>query len=205
MSRFGLSTKTEADSLKNISIAFLKKHKYLQGGYVSGTCKWTSHWSGSETSVGLAVAIRDTNKYLRIYYTQTEMSGEKKEFDYEVPLTTTKCNYGGQRYWFICPLTVNGKYCGRRVGVLYKAGDYFGCRHCQKLTYKSRNRSRSRRSWYAAFNVLDMYEKVEEIESTMKRRYYAGKPTRKQRKVEKLRKQAIPDILRLSLSEKVGK
>ncbi|MCA9947859.1 MAG: hypothetical protein KC449_30465, partial [Anaerolineales bacterium] len=53
------------------------------------------------------------------------------------------CNFGGHRYWFICPLTANGRYCGRRVGKLYLApgSRYFACRHCQNLTYRSSQES----------------------------------------------------------------
>jgi hypothetical protein len=39
----------------------------------------------------------------------------------------------------VCPLRVDGRSCGRRVGKLYlpPAGGYFGCRHCHDLTYTS--------------------------------------------------------------------
>ena len=53
-----------------------------------------------------------------------------------VPLTTTACNFGGERYWFQCPR------CRRRVGALYipPRKTEFACRHCNNLTYHSRNR-----------------------------------------------------------------
>jgi hypothetical protein len=50
----------------------------------------------------------------------------------EVRLTSTSCNYGGRRPWFLCR-------CGQRVGLLYAAGKYFLCRHCYNLTYASCN------------------------------------------------------------------
>lgn len=48
-------------------------------------------------------------------------------------ITHTIPNYGGKRYWFICP------GCKRRVGVLYKPehGDIFKCRDCYNLIYQS--------------------------------------------------------------------
>src|SRR5262249_13469992 len=60
-------------------------------------------------------------------------------FDYRVGLTTTRPRFGGLRWWFICPLVVNGYPCGRRVGKLYlpPGGRYSGCRHCCDLTYAS--------------------------------------------------------------------
>ncbi len=43
------------------------------------------------------------------------------------------------RWWFACPLVVNGRACGRRVRMLYLPpnGRYFGCRGCHDLTYRS--------------------------------------------------------------------
>ena len=57
-------------------------------------------------------------------------------------LTSGFCNFGGYRWWFICPLVVNGNVCGRRVGALYLGGEeYFGCRHCYNLTYECQKES----------------------------------------------------------------
>ena len=58
-----------------------------------------------------------------------------------VYLTWTPCNLGGKRPWFVCPGVVGGRYCGRRVAILYSAGPYFLCRHCYDLTYRSRQAS----------------------------------------------------------------
>jgi hypothetical protein len=76
---------------------------------------------------------------LHLSYTVTNSVGEKKDVDYGISLSTTPCNFGGFRYWFICPLERRGVPCGRRVGKLYLPpnGFYFGCRHCYNLTYRS--------------------------------------------------------------------
>jgi hypothetical protein len=51
----------------------------------------------------------------------------------EIPLVHTKPNYGGIRWWFLCPK------CSRRVSRLYKPSQAycFFCRHCHDLTYES--------------------------------------------------------------------
>jgi hypothetical protein len=122
----------------------------------------------------------DEENYLRIHYIQTDRdTGEKKDFDYKIPLTSTPCRYGGKRYWFICPWYKNGKYCGRRVGTLYKDGDYFACRHCYELTYASRNASGPYKPFVSAPDVDKAREEA-------KRMYYRGKPTRKFRRYMKL-------------------
>jgi hypothetical protein len=48
--------------------------------------------------------------------------------------------FGGKRWWFICPLIVHGIACNRRAGKLYlpPGARYFGCRKCHDLTYRSR-------------------------------------------------------------------
>lgn len=49
-----------------------------------------------------------------------------------VGIALSKCNYGGQRMWFLCP------NCGKRSGVLYcrPLQEIFLCRSCNQLTYQ---------------------------------------------------------------------
>jgi hypothetical protein len=39
------------------------------------------------------------------------------------------------RPWFRCEAYFSGRYCGRRVGLLYSPGGVFACRHCYGLVY----------------------------------------------------------------------
>ena len=67
--------------------------------------------------------------------------------DYHVDLTTTPMPDGiGCRFWFCCPILIDGQQCGRRVGKLYlpPGAKYFGCRHCHDLTYSSCQLSHNR-------------------------------------------------------------
>lgn len=48
-----------------------------------------------------------------------------------IKLTTTYPNYGGIRYWFICPL------CKKRVATLHEYHTYYLCRVCSNLYYTS--------------------------------------------------------------------
>ena len=54
-------------------------------------------------------------------------------------LTATRPRFGGLRWWFVCPLVVNGRPCNRRVAKLHlpPPARYFGCRLCYRLTYAS--------------------------------------------------------------------
>jgi hypothetical protein len=52
-----------------------------------------------------------------------------------IKITTTPCNFGGQRYWFACP------DCQKRCGTLYTnpINNKLSCRECHGLKYmKSR-------------------------------------------------------------------
>ena len=184
--------KTEADGLEKISTRFLKENGYFSSSWRSGTITWTSGWSETKSSVSIQVSVMDDEGYLRIYYTQTDRgTGEKKDFDFKIPLLTTPCNYGGKRYWFKCPWYKNGQYCGRRVGVLYKNGDYFACRHCYNLTYSSRNASARYKGFVSIPDLENQEEKV-------KRTYYAGKPTKKYRKLLKMEEQFEDGFIRMA-------
>lgn len=179
MGRYYWNKKDTVEDCKDLSVQWLKKHDYLQG-FKYGGIKWRTGW-GNESSVGFAVNTMDDNPYLKFDYTITDReTGEKTDYDYKVRLTTTPCNYGGVRCWFICPLVVEGKACNRRVGTLYLApsGKYFGCRHCYDLSYNSRNESYSGK--FAVFRkVFDGSEKLDKLRSSIGFNFRAGKPTKK--------------------------
>jgi hypothetical protein len=68
----------------------------------------------------------------------------------QIPLLTTSPYFGGQRWWFSCPLVVNYTLCNRRVRKLYlpPGARYFSCRVCAGLTYRSCQQSHSRYAGY---------------------------------------------------------
>lgn len=85
----------------------------------------------------------------------------------------------------------NGRYCGRRVGVLYLGGDVFACRHCYNLTYASRNAS-------ARYKGFVSIPDLEEMEAKVKHRFYAGKTTRKYRRLLQMEERFEMGIIGLS-------
>jgi hypothetical protein len=97
----------------------------------SGYTAWRGNL-GSETTIGWEVCPPHR---LRLYYSVTKRDRNKVDYDYWVDLDTTPCYYGNKRWWFICPNT----NCRRRCRILYMApgSDYFLCRICQNLTYRS--------------------------------------------------------------------
>lgn len=170
-----------AEQSNAFSIFWLKRQGILKHNHYSGSITWSYGFSGNKSSIGYTlVKNSDEADYVRLQYGQTDRwSGEKNDMDYRVPLVTTPCNYGGKRYWFKCCLSKNGVYCGRRVGVLYQIGKYWGCRHCGNVAYNAQAESKKHRGMVC---IPD----VEKAESEVKRKYYNSKMTRKYKRYLKL-------------------
>ncbi len=176
-------SKAEADNLKKIEIWWLlkdMKNRLIKSGDIS----WGENASHGSISYELCL----TPDYPRLhlsYVIGSDYSEEKKEIKYMVPIIQTDCYFGSTRFWFQCSLYKNGERCGRRVGVLYKAGEYFGCRHCYELTYSSRNENR-RYKMQGLFRVVELEKKIENLQAKTTKYTYRGRLTRKARRLERL-------------------
>jgi len=182
MGRYYFNKKNTVEEATQLSIFKLKEFGLLRG-YCASTLTWTWRLSGHKSSIGIVVDTE--NLYAKVNYTITDRNtGEKTDYDYKISLMTTPCNLGGVRYWFICPLSKNGMYCGRRTGTLYLAsgGHYFGCRHCYNLSYESRNECRLGRFGSIGYPLV-AERKIEELYKQIKRWTWRGRPTRKAKKL----------------------
>lgn len=171
------NTKVVAEDCLRLSIYDLYHWGYFKK-QLSGTVNWSRQGEVTYT-VYLSIRWRGAtdNMYMQLKYAHTDRkTGEYQTFDYQIDLASTDCNFGNYRYWFRCPLTTNGIKCSRRVGVLYQRGGYFGCRHCHNLSYTSRNENSRFRQY--PWRVIEDDNRREKLEARMKRRYYAGKPTK---------------------------
>jgi hypothetical protein len=162
MNRYYWGKKVTVEECKKVTVYQLRKEGLLPA------------WCEATLRSGLTVETKTTDHspYASLAYFGC---------DQRIELTTTRCNFGGVRYWFLCPC------CSRRVGALYKApgGARFMCRHCNDLSYWSRNRSR--RSGFAAIVILVRATKqIEDLHAQIKRCTYKGKPTRKVRRLDAL-------------------
>lgn len=189
MSRYSGGGKTEADDLKRISIYWLNKNLYLTG-YKVGGIKWIYN-NTEEQSVGIVVSIKDDDSSLRIHYSLNK-NGSETTYNYKIPIERTLCNFGGFRYWFICPWYKGGIYCGKRVANIYCKSKYFSCRHCNELTYRSRKASGISKSLGgSSININDLDKQRNEMRST----HYKGRPTKRfklwVKKYEKLEKSLL--------------
>jgi len=115
------------DGLKRLDIRWMHQQGLLRK---SGLAILT--WSrGAETIGSLQLEMRDSRIVVRYQY---HRSGDPwRAVEEIISLDRTRCNYGGERLWFLCP------HCGTRIAVLYGAGARFLCRHCYQLTYASQS------------------------------------------------------------------
>ncbi len=137
--RSGKKTTVE-DCLSIDANRWMREGILKEGRAAFGSWKWTYSRGGGFTVHYQAVTTDPESSHVRLSYSFVWTStGQEESHDYRVGLTATRPRFGGVRWWFLCPLTVNGKACGRRVGKLYlpPRGRYFGCRHCHQLSYSS--------------------------------------------------------------------
>jgi len=118
--------------------------KCLQVGRF-GEITWSRNGEVVST-IGYRVKGSDCPSNILLTYIITRADGEKIDCKYPIDLTTTPLPWGGLRHWFVCPIVG----CGRRVNVLYLApgGNYFVCRHCNHLSYRSRQEGYQDRVFY---------------------------------------------------------
>ena len=124
--------KTTTEECRRLDILSLHRKNALHFGY-----PFTVSWTRNGQPWGeIRIEVEVTGLVLVYHYTGYGKSQHVRE---RVPLDWTRCNYGGQRPWFLCP------GCGRRVGVLFLGVSYFLCRHCYHLSYSSQNEDETSR------------------------------------------------------------
>jgi hypothetical protein len=120
------------------AVRFTREGVLRAGAWSAGSWCWWRDAERTEKEASVCYEVDTTAEppWLRLSY-NIKATGD--ELDYRVGLVATRPRFGGLRWWFICPLSVNGQECDRRVRKLYlpPGGRYFGCRHCHELTYTS--------------------------------------------------------------------
>lgn len=118
-------------NLRALDVRQLQRDQLLTPGQSFGW-NWTRNGATLATinlSVQFDCVILD--------FRQREYGGEWQDRKYPVRLDWTRCNYGGQRAWWLCPAAG----CGRRVAILYSGSGLYACRHCHRLAYASQRKT----------------------------------------------------------------
>jgi len=157
-----------AETSNRFSIFDLKRGRHITPGISNGMIKWI--YCGQESSISFQIVIDGEDDNIRLMYNiRDRYTGESRQMDTRVDLCSTPCNYGGHRYWFICP------GCIRKCGTLFLVGDLFLCGKCGKVLYYSQT-----------FKIVSGVD-LDRAHAEIKRFYYKGKPTRKYRKYLRLK------------------
>lgn len=127
------NSKTTVEDGLTIDLCKLIRHKLVvPGKHVSGSIIWSRVRDGEKVaSIGYeANLINPDTAWMRLHY-----SHNGKPVDYRVHLTTTCPNYGGLRWWFLCPSD------GSRVAKLHSppGGVIFASRKAYNLAYQSQH------------------------------------------------------------------
>ena len=126
------SKKTTVEDSLSLAVGDFRGRIYPHS---TGKFSWT--WAGGNTVIigYFVVWARGGPPTLTLHYRWRD--GE--EIRVPIRLQTTPTNFNGERWWFTCPLIVDGVACRRRAGNVYlpPGARYFGCRKCHDLTYRS--------------------------------------------------------------------
>ncbi len=131
--------KTAVEQCRQLDAAQLTREGVLRADLrTQGRWCWWRDEARTEEKASIDYEVDTTAQppWLRLYY---RFLADGKAVNYRLGLAVTRPHFGGHRWWFICPLLINGRQCGRRVRKLYLPphSSYFGCRHCHELTYTS--------------------------------------------------------------------
>lgn len=127
-----------ADSCYRLDVAWMVRHSYLvAGARTSGSLSWTrgGHPSGS---ICYSADLVDRDKAtLELSYMQGP-SESREHVSQTIRLVSTCPNFGGRRWWAICPIT------GDQTLKLYLPpnGDRFAGRRAWRLHYNCQRESR---------------------------------------------------------------
>lgn len=138
-----------ADMSKRIDLAWMiRTRRAIPGSCVSGTLWWNC---GGEPagSISYDADMRDfDNAALRLSFTRGS-EPDREHVKQTVLLTSTTPNFGGRRWWMVCPYRHN------RCGKLYlpNGGDRFAGRRAWRLGYQSQRVGHRDRAFEKLFRL----------------------------------------------------
>ncbi len=157
------------DSLRMVTISFLKTHKYLEPDGVKGG---NIIWSQNGQLIGnidIKVNTVEDNPYLELDY-----KANGTPINYRVQLVTIPSNLDvGLIWYFVCPVT------GKRCRKLYLAGNYFYHRTAYRGLYEKQSQSKRSRELNKIFDYWETDKLNEQLNKKHFKQTYNGKPTRR--------------------------
>ncbi len=163
--------------LKQMGFLDVERSETLDGGgfrKISKNISWLKIKSG--------YSREEQSKFIKISWLEDLGNNRKYEALYYLDLVSSKCNYGGNRWRFICP----NRDCRKQVDILYFSKYDFQCRVCAKLRYRSQEiELRTKRGRYSKLILLG--KEIAERENTHYKSRYRGTITRTAKRLSKIK------------------
>lgn len=138
-----------AEHCLRIDLAWMLRRGLVKvGTSQAGTLSWSCNGSPSGSIGYQALMHEPGSERLKLTYTRGK-GDDAERVNQTIALTFTQPNYGGKRWWMICP------YRGIRVGKLYlpPGGDRFASRKAWRLGYQSQRDAARDRPFQQLFRL----------------------------------------------------
>lgn len=99
----------------------------------AGSLTWRDGGGRETSSVSYLIEQREVGLTVTLFYRYV-YGADKVDCRSDLRVVATYPNFGGVRYWWLCPA------CSRRVLKVYQRGGRWACRTCFRLTYDSTRR-----------------------------------------------------------------
>lgn len=173
-------------SCKRIELKYLLKKGFLIKGQCNiSVLSWKDNLGEASGRIGIECCLTDTEKWIRLFYTQTNRDGEKRDLDYKINIHTRTSNLGfGEIYYFICP--VNYSYC--RILYMGYGSDIFKSRSAfrNRIYYPIQTSSKR---YYALQRKFDLEQIVDLMRSKRMKKTYRGEITKTYERYKRLENQ----------------
>ncbi|MEM6272806.1 MAG: hypothetical protein AAF998_25555 [Bacteroidota bacterium] len=165
------------DDLPQLAIGYLKRNQYLQPGKLAaGTVNWTWGNTGNRVaSIHVLAVMNDPQPEVHLAFAY-----QGKKVQQRIELTTLQSNLGlGVLWYFICPHT------GKRCRKLYLSNGRFTHREasageCYQSQIASKKERHYEKTYGAIFAAGRAWDTMREKHF---KKYYAGKPTKRYRRL----------------------
>jgi hypothetical protein len=135
MPRYSYGAKATVECCRSIDVLRWSRLGYLRS---PRSFSWT--WTRDSERVA-SINVETSRCLIALTYRSRSYGEDWRDVAQRVQVAWSPCRFGGERPWFVCSVSSNSAYCGRRVTKLYGAGHLFACRHCYRLTYASQQES----------------------------------------------------------------
>ncbi len=133
-----MQNKPVAEHLPQVRIGNLKEQGLLDDVY------WQDdYYAGSDDPFRMFGQVSNEFRYtMKAFGHRTFIElgwniGDKRYLS-KVKLVNDRLNFGGHRFWFVCPT------CSSRCGVLYIIQHVCGCNKCLQIAYTSQNKTKNK-------------------------------------------------------------